>query len=137
MSNIVLIACSKKKRLGRHRAKDLYDSELFRKSYAYANKIGDKVFILSAKYGLLHPRQIIFYYNETLNEKKKNELKIWSIKVMAKLQDHLQIGDTITFLAGKNYRLFLEPYLISKGYKVEVPLKSLGIGSQLKRLMEL
>jgi len=55
MAKIVLISCSSKKSAHKSKAKNLYISTLFRLSLAYAKKLKpDKIFILSAKYGLLN-----------------------------------------------------------------------------------
>ena len=58
---ITILSCSKKKHPlsegGTIEAKDLYQGQIFRKSYIYANKFlkPDRIYILSAKYGLLKP----------------------------------------------------------------------------------
>ncbi len=70
MEIVALIACTKKKRQGTFEAKYLYDeSPLFRKSYQYAKQITDKIYILSAKYGLLKDSDVISTYDETLKNK--------------------------------------------------------------------
>lgn len=52
---IGLISCVSKKLNCKTKAKDLYTSPLFKYSLAYARKLNpDKIYILSAKYGLRH-----------------------------------------------------------------------------------
>src|SRR5262249_14293900 len=56
---VVLISCVKSKRGQRCRAGDMYTSALFQKMMAYAQRLKPKrIFILSAKYGLLSPDEI-------------------------------------------------------------------------------
>ena len=54
MAKVVLISCVSKKLLHKSMAQDLYVSPLFQKNLQYAKSLNsDKIFILSAKYGLL------------------------------------------------------------------------------------
>ena len=64
---VVLLSCVKSKRTVRCRTADMYISPLFRKMMAYANTLSPKrLFILSAKYGLLSPDDLIDPYQCTL-----------------------------------------------------------------------
>ena len=73
---IALISCSKMKRDHSCTAAELYSpSHLFSLSYAYAQKVADKVFILSAKYGLVEEEDVISPYNLTLNNFFKTNAK--------------------------------------------------------------
>lgn len=50
-------------------AKDMYVSDLFKKSLEYARRLNPaKIYILSAKYGLLELDDMIEPYEITLNE---------------------------------------------------------------------
>jgi len=63
MKKIILIQCSKKKLTKPAKAKDLYISQLFKKSLAYADMRNPyKMFILSAKYNLLSLNWIVSPY---------------------------------------------------------------------------
>ena len=129
---IVLISCASKKLAYKSKAEDLYISTLFRLSLAYAKKLKpDKIFILSAKYGLLNLNDEIATYNETLNNKPVSDIKIWAEKVVFKLGKIANLqNDMFIFFAGKKYRKYILPHI--KNY--EIPLKSLRIGEQLKFL---
>ena len=129
---IVLISCASKKLAYKSKAEDLYISTLFRLSLVYAKKLKpDRIFILSAKYGLLNLNDEITTYNETLNNKSVSDIEIWAKKVVADLG---KIGnlknDMFVFLAGKKYREYILPHI--KYYTI--PLKGLRIGEQLKFL---
>ncbi len=132
MGRVVLISCVSKKLSRRARAQDLYVSPLFRKNLCYAKSLApDKIFILSAKYGLLGLNQEIEPYDKTLNELSSGEVKAWASSVFEELKKSADIEkDEFIFLAGINYRKFLTPYL--KNYAV--PMEGLGIGKQLRWL---
>jgi hypothetical protein len=65
---VVLLSCVKSKLTHCCRAGDMYTSPLFRKMMAYAESLRPKrIFILSAKYGLLRPDDLIEPYEQTLH----------------------------------------------------------------------
>jgi hypothetical protein len=66
MKRVVLVACASKK-LGRAApARELYQSALFQKSLAYAERLGpDAIFILPAKHGLLAADEVLAPYDVT------------------------------------------------------------------------
>jgi cytoplasmic iron level regulating protein YaaA (DUF328/UPF0246 family) len=113
-------------------AKDLYISTLFKLNLAYAKSLNpDKIFILSAKYGLVNLGEEIEPYNTTLNIMHSKEIKEWASNVIEKLSKVADLkNDEFVFLAGNRYRKFLVPR--TKNYKV--PLEGLSIGRQLQFL---
>ena len=134
MEKIVLISCVSKKLPNKSKAQDLYISPLFRYNLEYAKSLKpDKIFILSAKHGLLNLDEEIEPYNETLNEMNSNEVKEWANSVLNELSKVCDIKkDEFIFFAGDKYR----KYLISHINNYKIPLKGLGIGKQLKYLKE-
>ena len=105
---IALIGCVKQKQNIACYACKMYTSPLFKKSYAYALKHTQKIYILSAKYGLLSPNTIILPYNETLKAKTEHEKKAWAAKVYAQMQkEGISPKDQILFLCGENYCKYL------------------------------
>ncbi len=134
MRTVVLISCVSQKLDKKSKAKDLYVSTLFKKNMAYASTLNpDKIYILSAKYGLLGLDDRIEPYNVTLNTMKVAEKKAWSEEVLSQLQKMESIEDTkFIFLAGNNYREYLMPHLPH----TEAPMKGLPIGKQLQFLTE-
>ena len=129
MKRIVLISCVSKKLPYKAKAKDLYISTLFKLNYQYAKFLNpNKIFILSAKYGLLNPELEIESYNETLNTKSSQEIKNWAQEVLIDLKKQTDLEkDEFIFLAGIKYRKFLISHI--KNYKV--PMDGLTIGRQL------
>ena len=67
---IVVISCGGKKLTGRHLARDLYTGPYFKAAYRYALSVAPeaRVFILSAKYGLVRTNDLIDSYNLTLGQ---------------------------------------------------------------------
>ena len=126
---VVLISCVSKKQNVPASAKDMYISTLFKGAYNYARKLGaDKIFILSAKYGLLEENEIIEPYNETLNTKPVAEIKKWAAEVLESLEEKCDLEkDDFIFLAGEKYRR----YLVDGISNYSVPLRGLPIGKQL------
>ena len=107
-------------------------SDLFRKAYKYCTKQYDLVAILSAKYGLLLPNDVIDPYNITLNDMSSEEVMNWSEKVFKQMNSKLELNNfnKIYFHAGKNYRKYLIPKLEGIGIECKAPLEELGIGKQ-------
>ena len=126
MSNIVLIACSNKKSKTKTQARYLYRGTEFMYSLSYTEeKIKpEKIFILSAKYGLLDLDDEIEHYNYTLKQKSQEIKKEWAKSVFEKLKNKCDVGkDTFIILAGKDYYLELLPYL----KKTEIPMAKLNM----------
>lgn len=132
MNTIVLISCASKKRAGKAKAEALYISPLFEKSLTYARSLkADKIFILSAKYGLLDLDTEIEPYDLTLNEMPARDVKAWAQRVFKQIAAQADPAqDHFIFLAGAKYRKYLMPMLASS----EAPLARLSIGKQLQFL---
>ncbi len=131
---IVLISCVSKKKEHSSKAHDLYISALFKKNLQYAFKLNpDKIFILSAKYGLVSLDDEIEPYDLTLNSMSAGEIRKWAKGVLHQLSEKTDLQfDQFIFLAGEKYRKHLIPYLAH----FEVPMAGLRIGEQLHRLGE-
>lgn len=132
METIILISCVSTKLPYKEKAKDLYISPLFRFNLRYAKKLSpSKIFILSAKHGLISTDDEIEPYDITLNKMKIKDRHAWASKVLAQLGEHCDIHkDHFIFLAGEKYRQNLLPHLQS----YEIPMLGLGIGKQLQFL---
>jgi cytoplasmic iron level regulating protein YaaA (DUF328/UPF0246 family) len=133
MAKIVLISCVSKKRDYRTKAEDMYISQLFMKSMKYAKNIlrPDKIFILSAQYGLLPLDKEIDPYNVTLVNMKRAERREWADMVLTQLKNVCDKGsDTFIFLAGKKYYEDLIPHVPNHS----IPMEGLPIGKMLKWL---
>ena len=129
---IVLLSCVKSKRSVRCKAGDMYTSPLFQKMMAYAHSLKPKnIFILSAKYGLLSPDDIIGPYEQTLKTMKAGERRQWAQGVLSELRKRCNLeADQFVFLAGTAYRENLVPHL----NHYQVPMEGLPFGKQLQWL---
>jgi hypothetical protein len=110
-------------------AKDIYQSDLFKKSRAWVEANCDEWYILSALYGIVHPDTEIAPYDVTLNEMPKEDRDLWASKVRGELHGLGLEGEELVVLAGKRYR---DPFLLVPH---ECPMEGLGIGQQLAWLM--
>jgi hypothetical protein len=132
-STIFLFSCVSVKRTGPAPAKDLYISEWFRRARALVESTGCGWFILSARFGLVSPEDIIAPYEQTLNRMRVDDRRAWADSVRQQLGKALPAGTHCVVLAGHRYREFLMQDLREQ-YSVEVPMAGLRIGEQLRWL---
>lgn len=127
----VFIACTKTKAEQCCAAKEMYKGALFISAYKYAESLNGKIWILSAKYGLLHPNDIIAPYNKTLVGASEIECKRWAYNVYLQMvREKIDFKEDAVFLCGKNYY----KYLITKFKKGSAPMAHMRIGQQQKFL---
>ncbi len=136
MASVGLISCVSRKRAHATVARGLYDSPLFTKARDYIEHRCNRWYILSAKYGLVLPSQVIEPYEETLNTKSRAERERWAARVWKQLRPHLSFDDEVVILAGERYRQFLLPRITEYGCAVDVPMEGKSIGSQLRWLSQ-
>lgn len=129
---VYLISCVSKKQNTPMKASDLYVSEWFKKARIFVGN--NSYYILSAKHGLLNPETVIEPYEKTLNKMSKLEKTEWSNLVVKQIKQVIPNNNILVFLAGRNYREFVIHQLID--YEIQIPMKGLGIGQQLKWLNE-
>ncbi len=125
MAVIVMISCTKSKMDYACTAKELYSkSNLFRHSYRYAGTVADKIYILSARHGLVDVNAVIEPYDETLLDKNAKEKEEWVAKVIESLAEVTDLeNDQYVILAGKVYYQKLLPRL--KHYRL--PLEGISL----------
>jgi hypothetical protein len=132
MSKIVFISCVSEKLPYKSKAKDLYVSNLFKGNLKFAKSMNpDKIFVLSAKYGLLDLEMEIEPYDKTLNNMPSKERMEWADNVIDQIKKEADLNkDEFIFLAGERYREYLLPH--TSNY--QIPLKGMTIGKQLQFL---
>jgi hypothetical protein len=128
-----LVSCVGKKRASPTLAKDRCVSEWFLRVRRFVESKGSPWFILSAKYGLVEPDQILAPYEQTLNTMSIAERRAWARRVEAQMDQQLPNFGRIVVFAGQRYRGFLMDYL-KRRWVVEVPLEGRRIGEQLSWL---
>ena len=129
---LFLVSCVSRKQRIPMAAKDLYSSDWFRKARAYVEAQSPHWLILSAKYGLVKPRQLVAPYEATLGNMNAAKRREWANKVAAQIRRHCPKGTEVVILAGRKYRENLVPILIHWGCKLHIPLEGMGIGRQLR-----
>lgn len=120
------VACCKKKLSVPARAEELYISPLFRNASLYCKRQYKAWFILSAKYGLLSPKEFIEPYDLSLQDKTKLERQAWGRKVFEQLRTMNLQSEIFCLHAG---RLYCEP--LQDLVACQLPLRGMGIGRQL------
>ena len=133
-ADLCLVSCVAAKLPRTAPAKDLYTSTLFKKARGLVEAQRWPWFILSAEHGLVHPQEEVAPYEKTLNKMGVVERRDWASQVLAALEPHLAGVQSVVFLAGKNYRQFLEPEFSGRGIDVHVPMQGMRIGEQLRWL---
>lgn len=120
---VVLVACCGQKLPHAAPARELYVSDLFRKSRAWAERFGSRWFILSAKHGLLPPEAVVVPYDLTLAGMDAHARAMWGRRVADQFS-WIDTRNGITVLAGAAYREWC------LGSRFDYPLAGMGIGQQ-------
>ena len=130
---IALIACTQKKLPDRSPAYDLYTGTRFKLALGWvARKNIPKIFVLSAKYGLISSGTIIDPYDESLHSKTPAEIVEWAKRVMFQLEHYVRHAERVHVLAEDRYVDPLRPYL--RDPNVEFPLAGLDENAQKRFL---
>lgn len=133
MRKVIVIGCTKKKKSCKCDAKTMYsESTLFRKTLQYINIEfpGVQYVILSAKYGILYPCDVIEPYDVSMLEATKDKKK--HLKIVKNVKENLKECDQIIAMCGKNYLDILKESCSNK--IIIEPMKGLGIGKRLRFL---
>ena len=132
---IALLSCTKAKKDYPCLAREMYSaSNTFRLALEYAEKTCDKIFILSAKHGLLDLQELIEPYDEALDGKSVAERRKWAEGVILKLKEETDLeNDQFIILAGQKYNEFLLGHL----KKFQLPLKGVTIFKRVPKLKEM
>lgn len=87
-----------------------------------------KIFILSAKYGLVDPETVIEPYDETLKTQSRERVRMWAAEVSRKLAEVIPTGRVIELHAGAEYIRYLD----LRQYRITNPVQGLSIGRRLQ-----
>jgi len=119
-SDAILVGCTSRKLSRAASARELYDSPLARWRREYADAQDKPWFIASAKYGLLHPDQVVEPYDVRIEDFDLAKRRVWAGRVIAQLEAELGslIGRRIELHAGGSYRAHLRSALLSRGADV-------------------
>lgn len=125
MPTIALISCTKRKKAYRCKAGEMYtESPWLKLDYELATFVADRIYILSAKHGLLPAEQEIEPYNEALHDKSSLERRQWNDRAVASLGSVSDLShDDYMIIAGRDYYENLFPRL----KRIWLPLKGKGL----------
>lgn len=137
MRTLVVVPCGAKKvwadrpHLGAVAARDAYTGTPFKVNRAYAEAVGDAWVILSAKYGFLHPDDVIPGPYEVTFKRKKTEPV--SVAMLRQQVRDLQLAayDRVIGLGGVEYRAALTG-AFDPGTVLEFPFAGLALGYSLQ-----
>jgi hypothetical protein len=131
---IGLVGCVRTKAADPAPAGDLYVSPLFVGRRKYVQLSCDEWWILSAKFGLVHPLEVVAPYDVALKDLGRAERRAWSAGVLVAIDKRIKPtgGETFEFHAGAEYRDFgLATGLIARGCRLDNPTLGMLIGEQL------
>jgi hypothetical protein len=132
-ADVILIGCVRTKKAVASPASELFASPLFAGRRRYAAGSGRPWYILSAKFGLLAPGDVIGPYDVYLADQSPGYRKAWGEFVTAQLDQYEQAlrGRRIEVHAGAAYVDPLRGPLAARGAVLAVPLAHLRQGEQL------
>ena len=132
-ADVILIGCVRTKRATACAAAELFNSPLFEGRRRYAVGRGLPWYIVSAKFGLLAPDDVIGPYDVYLADQSPAYRTAWGEFVTAQLeQKHPEVrSGTIEVHAGAAYADPLRAPLAARGAMLTTPLAHLRQGEQL------
>lgn len=129
-SLVAFVGCGKSKRRGRHKAIELYDGQYFRLCGAAARLLVDdsRLYVLSAKHGVLHSSDVIDDYDLKLDELSTIDLKTWRRNVKERIDAMIAMELQPVYVCGLSYH---------DGLPGEKLLPEIGMGHQIQFLQTL
>lgn len=131
-ADIVLVGCSGSKASVPTRAADLFTGTAFRKARDLALRSEKPWHVLSAKFGLLDPEEVVAPYDVYLGHQSSRYRTAWGAWVVAQLgQRHDLSGAVVEVHAGRAYTEPLLAPLAAAGATLVEPLAGLRQGERL------
>jgi hypothetical protein len=127
-----LVCCGKQKLGVPAPAKDLYQSTLFKKTRAYAERHYAGWFVLSAQHHVLLPEEMVAPYDVKL---APAQVDAWARETVERLGRRLPAGAGVDYFGGAAYAQVARA-LAAQGYAVAQPLHGLQIGERLRWLTQ-
>ncbi len=107
------------------------NSPLFRYSLKFCEKEYGQVYILSAKYGLISPKDTIESYDVDINAMRKKDFLAWLDKTAKQIKEKFPAGTELYFHTGRRYRQLIP--LLEASYTCFEPMKGLALGQKLQK----
>jgi hypothetical protein len=131
---VLLVGAGKRKAEGPAPAEDLYTGPIFRARRAHVERRGLAWFILSPRFGLLRPDEVIAPYDLPMAQQGVDYRRAWAESVVHQLAAALGSLDnrTVELHAGAAYVGPLRDPLRQRGATVLEPVAGLSQGHQLQ-----
>lgn len=129
---VAVINCGAEKCSSSKKAKDLYTGSLFVASRQYVESNYDSYIILSAKYHMCLPNDILQPYELYLGHLSKADKKVWNEITAQEMAQTFPVGTVFDFYTSKMYQEGLIPILRSLGYTCNTNLNNLGMGYKIQ-----
>ena len=130
--DVVLVGCVKSKRTTAALAADLYTSTLFARRRRYAEASGAPWFVVSSRWGLVAPDEVIAPYDVYLGDQPAAYRRAWGEFVVEQLRQHLDLrGAVVEIHAGDHYVDALRPAVERAGATLVDPVDAHSMGETL------
>lgn len=117
-------------------ARQLYRSQLFRKSLAWVESKGLEWFVISARFGLIPQDMVLMPYDHTMRQKTPTEREAWNQGIAMQLDAYMPEGERVelVLLAGEAYAGWIPK--VQEFADVLQPMKGMQIGQRLQWLTD-
>lgn len=132
----VFVPCGKRKVNHKTEARNMYVGSYFKECYNTANLIypESRIYILSAKYGVLKTTDLIEPYDITFKNMNKKDREEYKRKINEQLKNMFSKDIQLISFLPKKYNEFIEDYFINK---ISIFEGISGMGDQKHVLKEL
>ncbi|MGY1690349.1 DUF6884 domain-containing protein [Geodermatophilus sp. SYSU D01105] len=131
-ADVVLVGCSNSKATSARPAAELFTGAAFTKARGHALATGQPWYVLSAKWGLLAPDEVVAPYDVYLADRPARYRTTWGAWVVAQLAERHELrGAVVDVHAGEAYCLPLAGPLAAAGGTLHQPLAGLRQGERL------
>ncbi len=128
---VIAVGCGKVKRNTPSCAEDLYIGSLFKMAKAWAKSHSMEWFIVSAKHGLLLPKQIVAPYDVKLgkgnNALTEEQTSLWAATTREQIAQRYPRRRFVCLCSKEYERAFV-------GLDCEFPLRGMGLGKRMQWL---
>lgn len=132
---VYLVSCGKRKSEVTCRAQDMYNSERFQLSRERIIQIGCPWYIISAKYGLLSPDEVITPYDLSISSLNCDEKEEWNRRLITSLKEFPE-GTLFVIWADAEYSTILKRILESCHLQFICPFESMPASAQVSYLQK-
>lgn len=129
---VAIINCGSSKKPYTCQARDLYTGNLFCASRKYCEDNYSQYIILSAKYHMLFPEDIISPYELYLGDLTKQEKLDWNNVVVKQIMKYFPNTTQLDFYTSKMYSEGAISILENNGYVCKTFLNDLGMGYKVQ-----